>query len=157
KVLVTSQFTYNDAIQYAGIKKERLAKVPMLIPNFIDEESSLEMDEISRNLEYANPLEPYFMWPTNSSQHKHCDKIFRALKIYYDVYNGKLNCIVTGVNTDKLFSFGDEHTKIAKKVYAESRNIKRKVKLQGNLSDLEYKLFLKEASFLLHSSHGDNG
>ncbi|HGT9206753.1 TPA: hypothetical protein ACM4J4_004914, partial [Escherichia coli] len=30
-------------------------------------------------------------------------------------------------------------------------------KLQGNLSDLEYKLFLKEASFLLHSSHGDNG
>lgn len=157
KVLVTTQFTYNDAIQYAGIKKERLTKVPMLIPNFVVDDNNSELDEIYQILKTHNSSEPYFIWPTNSSQHKHCDKIFRALKIYYDVYDGKLNCIVTGVNTDKLLTLNEEHTKIAKKIYAESRNIKRRVKLQGNLSELEYKLFLKEASFLLHSSHGDNG
>lgn len=156
KVLVTSQFTYNDAIQYAGIKKERLTKVPMLIPDFVNNNSYSELDEIPQVLENKKS-EPYFIWPTNSSQHKNCDKIFRALKIYYDIYAGQLNCLITGVDTDKLLTLNFEHTKDAKKTYSESKNMKRKVKLQGNLSDHEYKLILKESSFLLHSSHGDNG
>lgn len=157
KVLVTTQFTYNDALQYAGIKKEKLSKVPMLIPNFLFDEKHSEETAILEQNNSNKSLGDYFIWPTNSNPHKHMDKIFQALRIYYDVYNGSMNCIVTGVNTEKLLSVEGEHAVVAKKHYNESRLLKKKVKMQGNLSDLEYKIFLKNAGFLLHSSHGDNG
>ncbi|WP_312318280.1 hypothetical protein [Atlantibacter hermannii] len=157
KVLVTTQFTYNDALQYAGIKKEKLTKVPMLIPNFLmNDRHCEEVSDIEKN-NAIKPFGEYFIWPTNSNPHKHMDKIFQALKIYYDIYNGTMNCIITGLNTEKLLSMNGEHASVAKKHYKDSRLLKKKIKMQGNLSELEYKMFLKNANFLLHSSHGDNG
>jgi len=157
KVFVTSDFTYQDALQYAGIKKERLSKVPMLIPDFSQNcKEELNADiEITGELDKSEP--DYFIWTTNSAPHKNIDKVFEALKIYYDIYNGTLKCVITGVNTDNLLSSGAKHLTKAKKIYSSSKKMKENIVFKGNLSDDEYKMVLKSAKFLFHSAHGDNG
>ncbi|WP_447942257.1 hypothetical protein, partial [Shigella sonnei] len=103
-------------------------------PNFLFDEKHSEETAILEQNNSNKSLGDYFIWPTNSNPHKHMDKIFQALRIYYDVYNGSMNCIVTGVNTEKLLSVEGEHAVVAKKHYNESRLLKKKVKMQGNLS-----------------------
>ncbi|MGJ0190926.1 glycosyltransferase [Pantoea sp. RRHST58] len=157
KVLVTSHFTYEDTLQYAGVKKERLSKVPMLLPDFsVENKNAIEFD--FSVIDKGNEKEKnYFVWTTNSAPHKNIDKIFEALRIYYEVYNGSLKCVVTGVNTDNILSSSSPHIMRAKKSYSLSMKMKKNVIFKGNLSDDEYKVVLKSADFLLHSAHGDNG
>ncbi|MDU7390826.1 glycosyltransferase [Atlantibacter hermannii] len=157
KVFVTSDFTYQDALQYAGIKKERLSKVPMLIPDFSQTCKEELVVDIDINAESEKDETDYFIWTTNSAPHKNIDKVFEALKIYYDIYNGSHKCVITGVNTDNLLSSGAKHLAKAKKIFSSSKKMKDNIVFKGNLSDDEYKLVLKSAKFLFHSAHGDNG
>ncbi|MEI7374904.1 glycosyltransferase [Dickeya chrysanthemi] len=159
KVLVTSEFTYNDAFQYAGIKKERLSKVPMLIPDFSIENEKFKVDgyEFSLSNRMDSDKEKYFVWTTNAAPHKNIDKVFEALKIYYEIYNGTMKCVVTGVNTENILQSAEKHILRAKKVYSLSKKMKKNIIFKGNLSDYEYKLVLKSSEFLLHSANGDNG
>ena len=157
KVFVTSDFTYQDALQYAGIKKERLSKVPMLIPDFSQTCKEELVVDIDINAESEKDETDYFIWTTNSAPHKNIDKVFEALKIYYDIYNGTHKCVITGVNTDNLLSSGAKHLAKAKKIFSSSKKMKDNIVFKGNLSDDEYKLVLKSAKFLFHSAHGDNG
>lgn len=152
KVLVTTDFTYNDALNYAGVKKEKIRKVPMLIPDF-SSGHHVELDDVRKG---KNSLDKrkYFLWTTNSSPHKNFNKVTQALRLYYEVYDGQLECIVTGVNTkslDTIQSFDSNSP-----WNENDMNPGVKIKFRGNLPDSEYKRLLESAKFLLHSSHGDN-
>lgn len=89
-VLVTTHFTQQDALQYAGVSPSKVAKVPMLIPYF----------EPLRT--FSAPEQDYFLWTTNMAPHKNHQKTLAALRIYYEELDGKFACYVTGVNTTLL-------------------------------------------------------
>jgi len=159
KVIVTSEYTYQDALNYAGIDKERLRKLPMLIPDFSVEDALPENDVIDDLIDAEEKVsnEGYFVWPTNAAPHKNISEVMDALKIYYEVYNGKYHCIITGAETEKLFDLNRKHLVKAKKIYHSSSLIQKNISFKGNVSEQEYKIILKSAAFLLHSAHGDNG
>lgn len=160
KVIVTSEFTYQDALNYAGINKERISKLPMLIPDYTKEEKVSGEPESGQQFARADETitaEGYFIWPTNAAPHKNINEVLEALKIYYEVYDGKYNCIVTGVNTDEMLTLNKERFVEAKKIISTSRKLKRKLSFKGNVSDQEYKSLLELSAFMLHSAHGDNG
>ncbi|PVZ87145.1 glycosytransferase [Serratia sp. S1B] len=157
KVLVTSEFTYQDALQYGGVKQERLSKVPMLIPDFSSYTDTNLASVFSINNQPKTQGSQYFLWTTNSDPHKNLDKIFEALKIYYETHNGSLKCLITGVNTASILQSKAEHIKKAKSIYSSSNLMRANIIFKGNLPDDEYKSLLKSSEFLLHSANGDNG
>lgn len=159
KVMVTTNFTMQDALNYAGIKKERIVKVPMLIPDFSEGPQDDFQGEIIGAAKIQEDIESerYFIWTTNTNPHKHFEKVVEALRLYYEVYEGELQCYITGVNTDKLLHNDIPAIDSARKQFASSKKLKRNIKFKGNLSDAEYKMVLSSSNFLLHSSHGDNG
>lgn len=148
KILVTTEFTRQDALQYAGLEKNKVSKVPMLAPDFpIDRSTS----------QSSNDESPYFIWTTNSTPHKNHKNSLEALRIYYEELDGQLNCKVTGVDTKNILtsnSLGIEH--IARE-FKENRIIKRKVKWMGDLSDKIYQNTLSKAQFIWHAGKIDNG
>jgi hypothetical protein len=90
RVMVTTEFTRQDALQYAGIAPRAVARVPMLAcaPRLAP-----WPDEPAAN---ANP---YFVWTTNDALHKNHGNAFKALDLYYRKLGGQLECRITGVGT----------------------------------------------------------
>lgn len=147
KVLVTTEFTKQDAIQYAGVEIGRIAKVPMLAPEFsLDEPVVLSPSD-----------EAYFLWTTNTGVHKNHENALKALKFYYENLSGKLECHVTGVNTDDLLVSEVSHLKSLSKVYGSSIRLQEKFKLLGELPHFEYRCTLANAAFVWHAGKIDNG
>jgi glycosyltransferase involved in cell wall biosynthesis len=146
RVWVTTDFTYGDGLRYAGISHEKIAKVPMLISDIEDRESN------------ARKMVPcYFLWMTNKGAHKNHVNFVKALSIYYEEYQGILDCWVTGVETDGL---RDEHAPHLREMFnfIDSTEILRKrLKWCGELSDFQLSKALKNAGFLAHPVKIDNG
>jgi glycosyltransferase involved in cell wall biosynthesis len=147
KVLVTTEFTKQDAIQYAGVEVNRIAKVPMLAPDF----SKVEPEIVS------TPDHPYFLWTTNAGAHKNHENALKALKFYYETLGGQFFCHVTGVNTENLLERGLPHLKSLSTLVGTSAALKEKVKWLGELPDFEYRCALANATFLWHAGKIDNG
>jgi glycosyltransferase involved in cell wall biosynthesis len=144
KILVTTEFTRLDAIQYAGVAETAVSKVPMLAPLF------------STDVKRSGGGN-YFLWTTNLSLHKNHENSLKALKIYYEELGGKLSCHVTGVNTDKLLKSSLEHLKGLAKLVKGSEKLRSKLKVLGELSDSDYTRALSNSAFLWHSASIDNG
>ncbi|WP_207263544.1 glycosytransferase [Pseudomonas sp. GW101-3H06] len=147
KVLVTTEFTKQDAIQYAGVEIGRIAKVPMLAPEF----SKIDTDVL------APPVEAYFLWATNAGAHKNHENAFKALKFYYENLSGQLECHVTGVNTVNLLESELPHLKFLSALVGSSDKLKAKVRWLGELPDFEYRCALASATFVWHAGKIDNG
>lgn len=147
KILVTTEFTRQDAIQYAGIEVNRIAKVPMLAPEF----SKIEEHLLSA------PAQPYFLWTTNAGAHKNHENALRALKYYYETLDGNLTCYVTGVNTENLLENDAPHLKPLSELVNSSAALRTKIKWIGELPDFEYRCTLANATFLWHAGKIDNG
>ncbi|QXC06458.1 glycosyltransferase [Aeromonas sp. FDAARGOS 1408] len=145
RVLVTTDFTCRDAQQYAGIEPDRIARLPMLAPDF-----SFEKDQ-------HKDLCDYFIWTTNLSPHKNHLNAVKALDIYYNQLAGSLKCFITGVNTQSIMESKLSHLSEFVRVVENSKPLKRKIKLCGELSDIEYRKALKLASFIWHPARIDNG
>ncbi len=145
KILVTTEFTKQDALSYAGITADKVFKLPMLAPDF----SRLK----GGRPESAN----YFLWTTNAAIHKNHVNALKALKFYYEELDGALECRITGVNTKDLFKSSVPHLKPLATLLGQSRLLKKNIKLLGELPDRNYQSMLASAAFLWHAGAIDNG
>ena len=145
-VLVTTEFTKKDAIQFAGLMANKVHKVPMLAPNFTAQASQSNTQEA-----------PYFIWTTNLAPHKNHINAFRALQIYYETYEGQWKCKITGVNTDSILNNDRPHLAPLQALYNNSRLLKNNIDILGELSDSLYQSTLQNAQCLWHPTIVDNG
>ncbi|MER8853811.1 glycosytransferase [Mesorhizobium australicum] len=145
-VLVTTEFSRQDALQYAGIRADKVTKVPMLAP---------EKGDAERRPPGAESH--YFLWTTNLGPHKNQRRALAALQIYYEVYNGRLDCRVTGVGSDNLTKSKLPNLRGLDQIVGRSPMLRRKVKFLGELSEALYRRQLSAAAFLWHPAELDNG
>jgi glycosyltransferase involved in cell wall biosynthesis len=144
KILVTTEFTRLDALQYAGVTESAVSKVPMLAPVFFNNTEKCESG-------------PSFLWTTNLSLHKNHKNALKALKIYYEELDGKLNCHVTGVNTNVLLKSSLDHLKGLASLVKSSEKLNDKLRILGELSEVDYTRALSRSAFLWHAGTIDNG
>jgi glycosyltransferase involved in cell wall biosynthesis len=142
RVMVTSQFTYRDALHFALIPAEKLVQLPHLLP---------DCGQVGPTPPEVSP--PYFIWSTNLAPHKNHERALWALGRYYDELDGQLECHVTGVNTGDLL----ERIKRAGEIYRSSPSLQARLKLLGYLPDNSYRKVLQASRFLWHPARVDNG
>lgn len=148
RVLVTTEFTQKDALQYAGLEPRKVRKVPMLAPDFPIKRSAIKVE---------NSEHPFFIWTTNAARHKNHRHAAEALQIYYEELDGQWNCKVTGVNTKGILSSKLEHLKSISEIFERSEVLHKRVKWMGELPDVQYRHLLAQAGFLWHAGRIDNG
>jgi glycosyltransferase involved in cell wall biosynthesis len=100
---------------------------------------------------------PYFIWPTKAAAHMNHDNAFKALRIYWEEISGKLDCHVTGVDTDGLLDAESPFPRLLGNSAADIRRLRARIRLKGELSDAMYQCELGEARFLWHPAKIDNG
>jgi len=144
-VLVTTQATAQDALQYAGVAPAKVVKVPVLAPDF------------SRSRDREAPARTYFLWTTNAGLHKNHRNAVAALKIYYEQLDGQLDCHVTGQDTAHLLTNPAPHLQACAKIVQGSKCLRRRIRWRGELIDADYQAELAEAAFLWHAAEFDNG
>lgn len=147
KVLVTTEFTRADAIQYGGVPSEKVAKLPMLAPLFAGG-GSAGLPHQERD---------YFIWTTNASPHKNHKRALEALAIYYNELDGGLQCHITGVNTHQLLDGAQPALEEARTIFKKHKIFRRQIRQLGQLSDTEYKRTLARSRFIWHPALIDNG
>jgi glycosyltransferase involved in cell wall biosynthesis len=147
RVFVTTDFTFGDALQFAGLERQRLVRVPMLAPEF----------SWGAGPAPSTKQSDYFLWTTNLAPHKNHENAVKALQIYYERLGGKLACCVTGVNTETLLTSSLPYLKPLRAMVAKSPKLKSRLRILGELPDALYRSRLAGASFLWHAGWIDNG
>ena len=147
-VMVTTAFTAGDARQFAGIPAKKIKKVPMLAPEFSATETSARLKEDGAS---------FFIWTTNPAPHKNHENAFKALRLYYDKYDGTLECRVTGVDTKNMLKRDVPNLKMLRDIRRSSAALKQHLRIEGELSDQRYQDQLGRAVFLWHPARIDNG
>ena len=145
RILVTTSFTEQDALTYAGLARENLFRVPMLAPRFAP---------------YTGPLppgDPYFLWTTNLGLHKNHYNAFCALRAYYEELGGHLDCHISGVDTASLLTGEHPHLAPLKAFVSAGSALSRRMRILGELPEVHYRKTLAGASFLWHPANIDNG
>lgn len=148
RVLVTTTFTQQDALQYAGLEPRKVSKVPMLAPRFPIQRAAFINETDGR---------PYFIWTTNAAPHKNHRNAAEALKIYFEELDGQWDCKVTGVNTRGMLDSELPHHNSMSEVFERSKILRKRVKWMGELPDAQYRRLLVKAGFLWHAGRIDNG
>jgi glycosyltransferase involved in cell wall biosynthesis len=146
-ILVTTKFTYDQAVNFAGLPRNKVKLVPMLTPEF----------QVHQHSTRDSNVPAYFIWTTNRAIHKNHVNAFKALKIYYENLDGKLLCAVTGVDTKKLLDHKIDHLKPLISIWDSSPLLRQQVQLLGELSDSIYQKKLAQSQFLWHPARIDNG
>ncbi|WP_072376273.1 glycosyltransferase [Hyphomicrobium sp. NDB2Meth4] len=147
RVLVTTKFTEQDALQFAGLDPSRVIKMPMLAPDFTGHAPRA----------CVQTGEAYFLWPTNPALHKNHDVAVRALQQYYERLGGTLACCVSGVDSASIPKGKfPHHADLAKRIRS-SALLREKIHWLGELDDEAYRAKLAGAAFLWHTSRVDNG
>jgi glycosyltransferase involved in cell wall biosynthesis len=147
-IMVTTDFTMRDAIQFAGLPKSKVRKVPMLAPDF---------SRMPEQLATVDDPPKYFIWTTNIAVHKNHENAFKALRLYYEKYEGKLECRVTGVGVKGMLKSKIPHLMRLQTIYSSSPALRRMLKLAGELPDEAYRSLLSRAGWLWHAARIDNG
>jgi glycosyltransferase involved in cell wall biosynthesis len=146
RVLVTTRFTEQDALAYAGVPKEKVVRVPMLAPEFPSAERAS-----------SNAGAPYFLWTTNFGPHKNHYNAMSALRDYYELLGGRLDCRVSGVDSGNLLKSHLPHLKSLAAMVSGSRLLSKRLRLLGEMQDALYRRQLAKAAFLWHPARIDNG
>lgn len=150
---VTSENTYKLCLQYAGLNKSRICKIPFPL-------DYLELE----NKTTSNITKDYFIWSTNTSQHKNHLNTISELRLYY-AQGGKLDCYITGSNTEFLDPdvniSGDDNNDYVNEVRSHmtrfGSKLKKHIKIWGNLPKRDYIALIKGAKFILHPGEKDAG
>ena len=149
-VIVTSQPTLEDGVQYVGLKREKYRLTPLMF-DVIDEKQFQE----------GNKKKAYFLWSTNLGKHKNHLNALNALSDYY-ARGGKFCCYMTGVDTE-YFNPKEKYENGFCYVLEVRDRIKHDSFLQnnivfcGNMDKKKYYSLLKGAKFLIHPGFADNG
>lgn len=141
---VTSRFTYDDALQYAGVDPHRITQVPMLAADIRQHMTSIRAGN-------------YFIWPTNPAAHKNHTHAAQALELYYDTLGGTLECWITGEGSQHLLKSELPHLRSMAKTFKRCKALRKRVRWKGCLSDRAYWRALAGARFLWHPTRLDNG
>jgi glycosyltransferase involved in cell wall biosynthesis len=146
RLLVTTRFTEQDALVYAGVPREKVVRVPMLAPEFgRAERRSSDADS------------PYFLWTTNLAVHKNHYKAISALREYFELLDGQLDCRVSGADSESLLKSDLAHLKSLAAIVADSKILCKRLQLLGEVPDALYRRQLANAEFLWHPARVDNG
>jgi glycosyltransferase involved in cell wall biosynthesis len=151
-VFVTTEFTRQDAIQFAGLSSRNVFKLNMLTPDF---SASYLSAKLSFTRKQDKPA--YFLWTTNIAIHKNHENALRALIIYYELLDGQMECRITGCDTEGIFKSQLPHLKSLQDIVDTSSILKSQLKLLGQLPDLVYQNQLIGCAFLWHPGRIDNG
>ncbi len=174
RILVTTQFTQSQAINFARVPKDKVNCLPMLIPEFKSQihknstsqfssqsssQSSLSQSSLSQSsLSQSSSTESgYFLWTTNCAIHKNHLNALKALKIYYEKLEGTLLCYVTGIDTQKLIYSEIPHLKPLVPIWESSQLLRERTQLLGDLSDSIFQRTMENSQFLWHPARIDNG
>jgi glycosyltransferase involved in cell wall biosynthesis len=147
RVFVTTVFTRQDAVQFAGLPERKVVRLPMLIPLFSAAPAAAA----------EPPRQAYFLWATNLGPHKNHENSLKALRIYYEEGGGRLDCCITGVNTRHLLDSGLPHLGALQAICDDSPSVRDRVKVLGEVSDRAFQALLAGAEFLWHPARIDNG
>lgn len=155
-VLCTTPFTRDAAIQYAGVRRDRVS--------IVDMEIEIDLEQRAAGGRAPKTKRPWMLWPTNTSPHKNQLGALDALELYYGKHGGALDVLCTGLNTD-WFDLGaaprNEHQdpwiKSVRDRIENSRWLRRRVRMTGELSDPDYFAALAGAQFVFHPALVDNG
>lgn len=150
RVFATTRFTEKDILGFAGIAREKVVRLPQLMPEFHPESDGGSGGKLPRSL-------AYFLWSTNPSAHKNHENAALALQRYYEVLDGQLECHLTGPLTGDLLSSGAAHLKTLVQIVSGCKTVSRRLKLLGELPESRYRRELQQAAFLWHPGRIDNG
>ena len=151
----TTAVAARDCIQYIGVPKERITLLPLFF------------EDISGKGRQKEKQEKYFIWSTNISPHKNHTVALEALARYYR-QGGRLQCYVTGVNTN-LFSMGKksglagladsqkEYVGKIRRLITNNEELVENVHFLGQLDKEKYYDYVKNAEFMIHPGMADNG
>lgn len=140
RVLVTTEFTRQDALQYGGLAPNKVVRLPMLAPDFRNAPAPARK---------GAPC--YFHWTTNAAAHKNHENALKALDLYYREHDGRLDCRITGVGTDELAQG------VLAGMIAASKPLRKRLRWLGELPERQYRETLGSAAFLWHPATVDNG
>jgi glycosyltransferase involved in cell wall biosynthesis len=146
RVLVTTHFTEQDALNYAGVEKGKVRRVPILAPH-----------GTTGTERCSGGSGSYFLWTTNLAYHKNHYNALYALREYYESLDGQLDCRVSGVRTESLLDNQFPHLEPLKTLFSQSDSLQRRLRLLGELPDAWYWTELAGARFLWHPARIDNG
>jgi glycosyltransferase involved in cell wall biosynthesis len=148
-IMITTDFTRADAIQFAGLSSARVRRVPMVAPNFSTEAAGADR---------ARARSDYFIWTTNLALHKNHENAFNALRLYYEKHGGQLACRITGAGVESMLGNGSiPRLQAVQTIVSSSPALKRKVTLLGELEEDRYRSVLAGAAWLWHAARMDNG
>jgi len=155
-VICTTNQTRLDCINYAGVNHERVYKFPMEFDSL-----NIQSKPIVKNSE----VPPYLLWTTNSTQHKNHINIILGLEHYFKNYpESEIVVYMTGIYTNLFTSkedsdkhYFDEYPRKVRETIASCPQVKKRLKIWGNLSDEIYLDKLINAYGILHGALYDNG
>lgn len=149
-VIVMTQPTLEDGIQYAGLKRDKLRLTPLMFEAIDAEIYKAEKKE-----------KDYFLWSTNQGRHKNHLIALSALAEYY-AKGGKLCCYVTGVGTkyfdpNEKYEENVDYISEVRERIRQDTNLLENLVFCGNMDKKKYYSVLKGAKFFMHPGFTDNG
>lgn len=159
-ILVDTPQVYDDCINYAGVRKEKIKMIPIIFENG---EDCIRMGKSNRFEELYHKR--YFVWTTNLLQNQNHLNTLSALTNYYDK-GGDMICYVIGdkadlfdINKNKKINERDINPSLisVREFLEKNKHILKKVKFIGELSKMEYRKVLSGAKLHLHNVFTDNG
>lgn len=182
-VICTSKRTALDAVSYAGVRKEKVHILPLTDLPLFDVSDNTPENLVSKGkalkafLTSVDDVQPdshsadeptskdehtvdYFIWATNTTQHKNHRRALEALRLYYERHNGKLRCIVSGAMTDWFHSdhpVQDPYIVEIREKLRSSNYFDGKLSIAGPMSPAIYAETVRNAAFLWHNVLYDNG
>lgn len=148
-VIVMTQPTLEDGIQYAGLKRNKLHLTPLLF------------DEVKLEQKIISEQEEYFIWSTNVGRHKNHIRALTAIADYYDS-GGTLKCYITGVDTKNFdiqekYKGDNDYILEVRECIKKEKIFENKLVFCGNMSKNKYLNVLSNAKFFMHPGFTDNG
>ena len=143
KVLVTTEFAQQDALQYAGIEPRKISKLPMLLPALHPQRVALQRRDDTR---------PYFIWNTNAGPLENHGCAVQALRIYYEELDGQWDCRLTGMEAKDMHASKLPHLKAMARILEGSKALDKRLAWMGELPSVRYQVWLAGASFLWHTA-----
>ena len=151
-VLVNTPHAVEDAVQYAGLRRNRIKMVPHVV----------DLDKLCPDPGRTKDA-PYIIWATNAGSHKKPIQSLQAFERYFNKLGDEAyNVHVTGFNTnlfDPRIDYGGDVDDIhlIRSFVNQSKLLKSRVVFLGELDDASYSTQLANAQFLFHNAAMDNG
>ncbi|XZE34360.1 glycosyltransferase [Pirellulaceae bacterium SH501] len=163
--IATSDETLKDLRSYSGARG-----ILLKLPTAIDADYFCTLAARANSTPPTNPKHSFFIWVTNTTQHKNHLRTIKALDGFF-AKHPSLSVVITGTNTD-LFQLceNDEGPNGRELIYSNEyvRNVRNelsklqlrhpsRIRVLGEVSDTTYLDLLSKARFLLHNVIADNG